>query len=290
MPIPGFHHATAAVNGQTIAYSHAGSGPPILLLHGFPQTRAMWHAIAPALAHDYTVIAADLRGYGDSSKPKDTQNYSFRHMAADQHALMQHLGHDQFHLIGHDRGARTAHRLSLDTPDALLSLSLMDIIPTHSLLDQLHRSVAKAYYHWFFLAQPEPFPEHFISSDPDHYYQSSLLGWGHANLTDFDPQALTHYRNSWRNPETIRAMCDDYRATLDIDFALDAADLDKRFAGPALIAYGKDGAMGQAFDVPATWADRLTNIQSAALPGGHFFPDTHPKDTIKALTTFLNSL
>lgn len=286
----GFTAAKADVNGQTIAYATAGSGPPLLLLHGFPQTHAMWHAIAPSLARDYTVVTADLRGYGDSSKPQGTENYTFHHMAADQRALMAHLGHETFHLVGHDRGARTAHRLALDAPDAVRSLTLMDIVPTHLLLNELNRHVAKGYYHWFYLAQPSPFPETMIGHDADAFYQSCLTGWGSTKLSEYDPAALEAYRTAWRDPDTIRGMCEDYRAALDLDFALDAADLDRTLAMPALILYGADGPMAQAYDVPATWGDRLSNMQSAGIPGGHFFPDTAPDQTLAALQGFLGTV
>ncbi len=285
--IPGFESATAAVNGQQIAYSVGGSGPAVLLLHGFPQTHAMWHGVAPALAAHFTVVAPDLRGYGASSKPQGTEAYRFRHMAADQHALMQHLGFEQFHLVGHDRGARTAHRLTLDAQDAVQSLTLMDIVPTHLLLDDLTRQVAQAYYHWFFLAQPAPFPETMIGHDPDAYFESCLLGWGAAGLDDFDADALAAYRKAWRNPETIRGMCADYRAALRHDFDDDAVDLERRVTCPSLVLYGADGIMAQAYDVPATWADRLSDMRSAGIPGGHFFVDTNPKATAQALLAFL---
>lgn len=285
--IPGFSDLAVEVNGQTITCSRGGAGPPVLLLHGFPQTRAMWHAIAPVLARDYTVIAADLRGYGASSKPEGVENYSFREMAADQHALMHALGFERFHLVGHDRGARTAHRLALDAPDAVRSLTLMDIVPTHLLLDDLTMQVAAGYYHWFFLAQPEPFPERLIGADPDYFYESCLLGWGAAQLGDFDPQALAAYREGWRDPRTIRAMCDDYRAALKIDFSHDAADLGRHLDCPSLVLYGADGAMARAYDVPATWADRLSDIKSDTIPGGHFFPDTSPEETVRTLLDFL---
>lgn len=278
----------AQVNGQSIAYTTAGNGPPVLLLHGFPQTQAMWHAIAPLLAKHFTVITADLRGYGASSKPAQMQDMSFRPMAADQVALMQHLGHDRFHLVGHDRGARTAHRLTLDAPDAVLSLTLMDIVPTHLLLDDLTQEVARAYYHWFFLAQPAPFPETLISHDPDAYFESCLAGWG-GGLDGFDAAARAAYRAAWQDPECIRAMCNDYRAAIDVDFALDAQDLGRRIDAPALVLYGADGVMGKAYDVPGTWADRLADMQSAAIPGGHFFPDTDPTATARALLKFLQS-
>ena len=283
MTIPGFQAARAEVGGQTIAYSTGGSGPPLLLLHGFPQTRAMWAEIAPLLAPHFTVIAADLRGYGGSSKPPDVADYSFRNMAADQVALMAHLGHETFHLAGHDRGARTAHRLALDHPQAVQSLTLMDIVPTHLLLDQLHRKVAQAYYHWFFLAQPEPFPENMILADPDAFYESCLLGWGAAKIGDFAPAQLAAYRMAWRDPDTVRGMCNDYRAALTHDFDDDAADLDRKVACPSLVLYGADGAMARAYDVPATWADRLADMQAQGIPGGHFFPDTAPGETTQAL-------
>ena len=286
--LPGFRDARAEVNGQAIAYSRAGDGPPLLLLHGFPQTRAMWRGMAPALAERFTVIAADLRGYGDSSKPEGVENYTFRAMAADQVALMRSLGFDHFHLAGHDRGARTAHRLALDAPEAVATLTLMDIVPTHLLLDALRREVAAAYYHWFFLAQPAPFPETMIGHDPDQFYERCLTSWGGAALDDFDPWALAAYRESWRRPECIAAMCNDYRAALELDFADDAADLGRRVPCPALVLYGRDGLMARAYDVAATWADRLADMEARAMPGGHFFPDLAPDATVRALTRFLS--
>lgn len=274
--------------GITIAYDTAGSGPPVLLLHGFPQTRAMWHAIAPALAQDFTIVTADLRGYGNSTKPARMQDMSFAAMARDQHALMTHLGHARFHLVGHDRGARTAHRLALDHTDAVISLCLMDIVPTHLLLDDLTQQVARAYYHWFFLAQPAPVPETLIGHDPDAYFETCLAGWG-GGMDGFDGAALAAYRTTWRDPDCIRAMCHDYRAAIDVDFALDAQDLGRTLDMPSLVLFGADGIMGQAYDVGATWADRLSNMQARALPGGHFFPDTHADETTKALSVFLQS-
>lgn len=285
--LPGFTAQTTRVNGQEIHYASGGSGPALLLLHGFPQTHAMWHAVAPALAEYFTVVAPDLRGYGASSKPRGTENYTFREMAADQSALMRQLGHESYHLVGHDRGGRTAHRLALDTPEAVQSLTVMDIIPTHLLLDDLSWHVAKAYYHWFFLAQPAPFPENMIAADPDTFYQASLQAWGATKLSAFDNAALEAYRTAWRDPDTIRGMCEDYRAALELDFDLDAADLDKRVTCPALVMWGADGAMGRAYDVAATWADRLTDMRGVGVPGGHFFVDENPEPTVKALLDFL---
>jgi len=287
--LAGFTKEAVRVNGVDIAYAKGGSGQPVLLLHGFPQTHAMWHAVAPHLAKRFTVIAPDLRGYGDSGKPEGTQNYTFRLMANDQQALMGQLGYEAFHVIGHDRGGRTAHRLTLDHPDAVLSLTVMDIVPTHLLLEGLNRYMAQAYYHWFFLAQPFPLPETMIGHDPDTYYESCLTGWGATKLSDFDPAALHAYRTAWRTPDAIRGMCADYRATLALDFDLDSADLNRRITCPALVMYGADGTMAQAYDVPSAWLERLAQMQSAAIPGGHFFVDEYPDATVEALLDFLPS-
>jgi len=277
--IPGFtDHQTGP-----LAYSIGGNGPPLLLLHGFPQTRAMWAHIAPMLAQTHTVICPDLPGYGASDKPQDLAAYSFRAMAREMLALMDSLGHASFDLVGHDRGARVAHRLTLDAPDRVTTLTLMDIIPTHTLLSDLRWPVAQAYYHWFFLAQPEPFPDAMIAADPDRYFQSCLLGWGGAQLSDFDADQLAHYRAAWRDPDTIRGMCNDYRATLAHDMANDVDDAHKRITCPALILYGASGAMAKHYDVPATWAPKCHYMQAQAVPGGHFFPDTNPSDTCAAL-------
>ncbi len=283
----GFDTAKDDVNGQRIFYRRGGEGPPVLLLHGFPQTHAMWHAIAPELAQDFTVIAADLRGYGDSSKPEGVAAYSFREMAADQVALMRSLGFDRFHVVGHDRGGRTAHRMALDHPEAVASLTIMDIVPTHHLLETLSQQVATAYYHWFFLAQPEPLPEKMIGADPDAFYESCLGGWGAASLDAFDAEALDAYRTSWRIPETVRGMNNDYRAALALDFALDAEDLGRKVTCPTLVLYGAHGVMAEYYDVPATWAPRLTDMRAGGITGGHFFPDTNPEETVASLREFL---
>jgi haloacetate dehalogenase len=287
--IAGFSEHVVICDGVDIAYSTGGKGSPLVLLHGFPQTRAMWAHIAPALAQGRRVICPDLRGYGASGKPADVSEYSFRAMGGDVLALMDHLGHDSFDLVGHDRGARTAHRIALDAPQRIKSLTVMDIIPTHTLLSELSYQVAKSYYHWFFLAQPAPFPETLITADPDYYFQSCLLGWGGATLDDFDPAQLSAYRAAWRDRDTIRGMCNDYRAAIQFDLALDEADLDRRVTCPTLVLYGADGAMARAYDVPATWADRCADLHAATVPGGHFFPDTAPAETLAALRDFLGS-
>lgn len=287
MPVPGFRHETTTVNSTEIAYSTGGSGPPLLLLHGFPQTRALWARVAPALAKTHTVVCPDLRGYGDSAKPDDVAAYSFREMARDQTALMSRLGHAQFAVAGHDRGARVAHRLALDSPQAVTAACLMDIVPTHTLLTELRMDVAHAYYHWFFLAQPGSLVEDMIAADPDAYFHSCLVGWGAAALDDFAPDQLAAYRDSWRRRDTIRGMCNDYRAAIAHDMHDDAADLHARVTCPTLVLYGRDGAMARAYDVPATWAPKCADMRADTITGGHFFIDTAPDATLAKLRSFL---
>lgn len=286
----GFESGTWKSDNASIAYVRGGSGPPVLLLHGFPQTHAMWGEIAPILARDFTIIAPDLRGYGASHKPSEIAEYSFRKMGEDQLGLMSDLGFPRFHLVGHDRGARTSHRMALDAPQRVQSLVVMDIVPTHLLLNDLSKEIAKAYYHWFFLAQPEPLPEQMILADPELFFESCLLGWGAARIEDFAPAQLAAYRQAWRDPETVRGMCNDYRAAIAVDFKDDARDIDRRIECPTLVLFGADGAMARAYDVPATWRPRCVAMQSAAIPGGHFFPDTAPGATVKALQDFLRAV
>ena len=284
--VAGFSDAVLDGPDGTIAYSIGGDGPALMLLHGFPQTRAMWAAVAPALARDHTVICPDLRGYGASHKPDTVEGMSFRAMGADALALMTHLGFETFALAGHDRGGRTAHRMALDAAGRITRLCLMDIVPTHTLLTELSKDVAKSYYHWFFLAQPSPFPETLILTDPDAYFQSCLLGWGGSTLAQFNAEQLAAYRAAWRDPDTVRAMCHDYRAGISVDFDDDAADLGARITCPTLVLWGADGVMARAYDVAATWDAKCTDMTAMALPGGHFFVDTHPDDTTQTLRAF----
>ena len=286
--VKGFDARTVTIDGSDVHFAMGGDGPPVVLLHGFPQTHAMWHAVAPILAEKFTVIAPDLRGYGQSAKPAGTRAYGFDNMAKDICALLDHLGVLSAHIVGHDRGGRVAHRLALDAPARVRSLTVMDIVPTHYLLENLNKSVASAYYHWFFLAQPEPFAQEMIGHDPDAYFESCLIGWGGATLRDFAPQAIAAYRNAWHDPETVRGMCADYRATLAYDFDLDATNLRDQIGCPALVLYGADGKMAQAFDVPDTWRERLKNMSSAPVTGGHFFVDQHPMETAEKLLWFLS--
>ncbi len=288
----GFERGRTAVEGAEIAWVAAGQGAPVLLLHGFPQCMALWAQVAPALvAAGYRVIAADLRGYGASSKPPaspDFASHSFRAMAGDMCQLMTALGHPRFHLVGHDRGGRTAHRLALDAPDRLGSVTIMDIVPTHALLTNWRWPVARAYWHWSFLAQPAPFPESVIAADPDRFYQTCLAGWGAAGLADFPPEQLAAYRAAWRDPEVIAGMCNDYRAAPAADLADDSADATVRLAMPALIMWGEAGVMARLYDMAAIWADRCTRIETAAMPGGHFFVDSAPQAVAGRLIDFLS--
>jgi haloacetate dehalogenase len=292
---PGFESRTVHLNGIEIACVIGGQQhtdrTPILMLHGFPQTKAMWKSIAPLLAQHHTVVCADLRGYGDSAHPPclpDASNYSFRAMADDQFALMQSLGFEKFHLIGHDRGARTAHRLALDHPQAVTSLTMLDIVPTTVLFNETTRQVAGAYWHWYFLSQPAPFPERLIEANPDYFYETCLLGWGSAKLENFDAEQLADYRRCWRKPSMIQGSCGDYRAAASIDLANDMADIEKKITAPSLVFYGEHGVMNKLYDIAAQWQKRLANMQTASLPGGHFFPDMLPKETARILQDFVS--
>jgi haloacetate dehalogenase len=285
-----FERKTVAVDGIDIACVVGGSGPPVLLLHGFPQNMAMWARVAPELAKHYSVVCADLRGYGDSAKPQclaDRSNYAFRALAADQVGLMRKLGFERFHVIGHDRGGRTGHRMALDHPEAVMTLTVMDIVPTHAMFMDTNRKVAGAYWHWYFLSQPEPFPERMIGADPDFFYQTCLVGWGAAKLGDFAPEMLVDYRRAWRNPAMIHGSCSDYRAAASIDLEHDGADIGRKVACPTLAFYGAAGAMAQLFDIPAEWRKRCDNVAEASLPGSHFFVDQFPGEVAARLAAFL---
>jgi haloacetate dehalogenase len=265
-----------------------GEGPPVLFLHGFPQTRALWVPVTRQLPA-YECIAADLRGYGASWKPEPGQDcgaYSFRAMGEDMFALMTALGHDRFHLVGHDRGARVAYRMARDVPERVLSLTVMDILPTDALIEAWDYPVSKAYFHWSFLAQPAPFPEHMIQADPDHFFEACLLGWGGATLDDFP--MIDVYRAAWRDPTIIAAMCNDYRAGVGVDLDHDATDAGRVLYIPALVLWGAEGVMARHFDLGAIWADRLSDMKGHAVPGGHFFVDTAPDLVAQHLAAHLS--
>ena len=283
-----FNSAVYRRDTVDIAYRMAGNGPPLLLLHGFPQTNFMWHKIAPALAADFTVIAADLRGYGDSSKPptvSDHSPYSKRAMAADMVALMASLGHAKFAVAGHDRGGRVAHRMARDHPDVVTRLAVLDIAPTASMYGQTDMRFATAYYHWFFLIQPAPLPEKMIGADPEFYLRTKGAHWGRTEGA-FTEAAFADYLRCFRQPETIHAMCEDYRAAATIDLQHDAADAGKKLVMPVLALWGASGFVGSAYDVLAEWRAVAQDVRGHAVPGGHYLPEEAPQETLAALQGF----
>ena len=283
----GFERRHVTVSDVAINCVIGGNGPPVLMLHGFPQNLAMWARVAPRLAEQFTVVCADLRGYGDSDKPKclpDRSNYSFRAMARDNVQLMGALGCDVFHLVGHDRGGRTGHRMALDFPGVVQSLAVLDIVPTLAMLTETNRHIASAYWHWYFLSQPEPFPEHMISLDPDFFYETCLLAWGATKISDFEKDQLSDYRRCWRTSEMIHGSCSDYRAAISIDLEHDEKNMDRKVECPTLVFYGSKGTMARCFDIPATWRNRCRQIEVATLPGGHFFVDVYPEETADILS------
>jgi haloacetate dehalogenase len=284
-----FLRRTMHVDGIDIAYVMGGSGPPLLLLHGYPQCKAEWARVAPQLAQHFTVVCADLRGYGDSAKPRclpDKSNYSFRAMADDQVGLMRRLGFARFQVAGHDRGARTAYRMALDHPDAVQTLAVMDIVPTYTMFMETNRKVAATYWHWYFLSQPEPFPERLIAADPDYFYEVCLVGWGAAKISDFDAEMIAEYRRAWRDSAMIHGSCSDYRAAATLDLKLDTADAGRIIDTPTLVFYGGNGPIAQLFDIPAEWRKRCSHVEEAALPGGHFFVDQFPDAVAQVLSRY----
>ncbi|MBI4887915.1 MAG: alpha/beta hydrolase [Acidobacteria bacterium] len=275
---PGFRTETVKTSGATINVVIGGSGPPLLLLHGAPQTHAIWHKVAPDLAKEYTVIAADLRGYGDSSKPEggpNHVNYSKRAMALDQVEVMKHFGFARFAVVGHDRGARVTHRLTLDHPDAVTRAAILDIIPTHYFYNHVTRERATAYYHWFFLIRPAPFPETFINNSVETY-----VGPGRG-----EPEA--EFLRAFKNPATVHAMCEDYRAGASIDLEHDDADLNRKIACPLLVLWGEKGNVGRLFDPMAVWRERATSVRGRAMPSGHNIQLDAPAQLLAELRTFL---
>jgi haloacetate dehalogenase len=286
---PGFERSKIQVGGASINCVHGGSGPAVLLLHGYPQTHCIWHRVAPQLAKKYTVVAADLRGYGDSSKPAglpDHSNYSKRAMALDQVELMQALGLDTFYLVGHDRGGRVAHRLALDHPHRVKKLAVLDISPTRTMFEHTDRALAKAYFHWFFLIQPAPFPETLIGANPAFFMQYQM-GRRHGGLKVFAPEAMAEYLRCFSEPATIHASCEDYRAAETVDLEHDAADEAKRIECPVLALWGKHGVIEQQFDCLADWRAKAREVQGRALDCGHYLPEEQPDEVARELQRFL---
>ena len=285
----GFRREFIQANGVEIHAVVGGEGPPLLLLHGYPQTHVIWHKIAPALAERFTVVAADLRGYGDSAKPPGGPGhaaYSKREMAADQVAVMQALGFERFSLVGHDRGGRVSHRLSLDHPDRVERVAVLDIAPTRTVFETVDQTVATVYYHWFFLIQPNGLPEKLIGYDPDDFLQRKLTAWG-ADGDAFTDEAVAEYKRCFRDPAAIHATCEDYRAAASIDLDHDRADEDARIACPLLVLWGNRGLVGRRYDVLNVWRDKADDVRGEGLDCGHFLPEEKPKETLAALLEFL---
>ncbi|MCK6452101.1 MAG: alpha/beta hydrolase [Alphaproteobacteria bacterium] len=284
----GFQHRRVPVAEGEINLVIGGSGPPLLLLHGYPQTHVMWHKVAPVLTQSFTVVCADLRGYGDSFKPAggpDHAGYAKRAMARDQVEVMQALGFRHFGVAGHDRGGRVAHRLALDHGERVAKLAVLDICPTHSMYAGTDKEFATAYYHWFFLIQKAPLPEKLIGADPAWWINSKLGHWGRDDAA-ITPEARAEYIRCFSDPAAIHGSCEDYRAAATIDLAHDAADLGRKLAMPVLALWGAKGFVGRRYDVVAEWRRRAEDVRGWPVGSGHFLPEEAPGETADALLAF----
>ena len=289
---PDYESHWIEVNGVKIMTRKGGSGRPLLLLHGHPQTHAIWHRVAQQLAKSFTVVMTDLRGYGDSSKPQGTPdhlNYSKRVMALDQIEVMRHFGFSEFDVLAHDRGARVAHRLALDHPKAVKRLVLLDIAPTLAMYEKTSNQFARSYWHWFFLIQPAPLPERLIEADPAAYVRD-VLGRRSAGLAPFDPSALAEYVRCLELPGTAHGLCEDYRASAGIDLVHDQLDLDEKnfVKQPLLVLWGEQGVVHQCFEPLKEWSKVAVNVQGKALPCGHYIPEEAPELLLDQVKLFLN--
>jgi haloacetate dehalogenase len=293
----GFTPFTIQRNGVTLqgrtALGAPWEGPPLLLLHGHPQTHAMWHKVAPELAKRFKLVLMDLRGYGDSSRPQaDAQlaTYSKREMAQDAVAVMQHFGFSTFNILAHDRGARVAHRLAADNPEIVQRMMLLDIAPTLGMYENTSRAFATAYWHWFFLIQPQPLPEALIESDPVRYIRS-VMGKRHAGLAAFAPEAMAEYERCIQIPGSARGICEDYRASATIDLEHDRADIaaGKKLSLPLKVLWGEHGAVGANFDVLGLWRERASEVSGRALPCGHYIAEEAPGELFAEAHNFFSS-
>ncbi len=287
----GFRTFTRNLDGVTIHGRIGGSGPPLLLLHGYPQTHVMWHKVAPALAQHFTVVAADLRGYGASSMPApvaDHSNYSKRAMAEDMVSAMASLGFERFAVLAHDRGARVAHRLAMDAPARVSAMVLLDIAPTREMYANTSDGFARTYWHWFFLIQPAPLPELMIGADPRTFWLKKC-GKGSAGLSPFTDEALEAYLTAFDNPQAIAASCEDYRAAASIDIQHDNEDGDRKVECPLLVLWGLHGAIQKHFDCLALWRLRAHTVSGESLPGGHYLAEELPEVIAARTISFLGS-
>ncbi|WP_321314360.1 alpha/beta hydrolase [Halarcobacter sp.] len=275
----------------TINYKHGGKGKALLLIHGYPQTHTMWHKVANELSKFYYVICPDLRGYGDSSKPKgleNHQNYSKKTMAKDMIELMKYLGFDEFFVAGHDRGARVTHRLCLDYPENILKACVMDIAPTYHMFQNTDQNFATGYYHWFFLIQPDELPETMIAQNPTYYLKEKLKRWSDKAISfenKFDKEAIKEYIRCF-DKDSIHATCEDYRAAATIDMKDDKKNTDKKVETPLLILWGEKGFINKTYNVLKVWEEYASNVSGKTLDCGHFLPEEKPKEVIKELKIF----
>jgi len=286
----GFTQTAIDVAGVRIHLRHAGSGPPLLLLHGNPLTHVSWHKIAPRLAEDFTVVATDLRGYGDSSKPpggEDHFGYSFRAMAEDQLGVMRILGFSRFKVCGHDRGGRVAHRVALDHPDAVEKVAFLDIVPTHHMLNNIKRQWAVDSYHWFFMAQPYDYPEKMIEAYGFERYIRNKLDKRGVGTAGFTPEALAEYIRCC-TPENIHAVCEDYRAAVGIDLVHDEADLATKLAVPMLVLWGEKSHVNRSYRPLEAWRERALDVQGKMLACGHYPAEQVPDETYAELRNFFS--
>lgn len=287
MLFPGFVQERLRAQDATVNLVRGGDGPPVLLLHGYPQTHTTWHTVAPLLAERYTVVCPDLRGYGDSDKPwgaADHSTYSKRVMARDQVRVMTALGFERFAVVGHDRGARVAHRLALDFPERVTRLALLDIVPTRVVFGTLNQERATAVYHWLFLIQPVGLPERLIGAEPAFYLRWTLDHWC-GTPGALAEEAVAEYLRCF-DAATIHATCEDYRAGATVDLADDAADRDRHIACPLLLLWSATGT-GALYDVLSIWRERANDVRGHALDCGHFLPEERPREVAAELGAFL---
>lgn len=286
---PGFRSSMIDTGAATIRVRYGGTGAPLLLLHGIPETHLMWHKVAPRLAQEFTVVVADLRGYGESAKPPSTADhapYSKRAMAEDQVAVMRRLGFDRFSVAGHDRGARVAYRMALDYPQCVQKLAVLDIVPTGEALRRTDKEMASGFWVWFFLAQPASLPERVIGNDPQCFLDHMLDTWSTVPGS-FPPAIRRAYLRNFSDPESRHAICEEYRAALTLDYQHDEADCgSRRITCPVLALWSSEGAVQHWYDALAVWREWADDVRGKSLDCGHFLPEEAPEETYSELRVF----